>query len=750
MVAVQAAAARSPAASQGLVRDLIETGWLLAACMTPLIVMHETSMVGFIQIPKVAVMRTMALAVAALLAIDWATLRRSRAAQPGPGVWRSLRADPGRAIYYGAAAVLAAHLVSVAFSPIRTVSIWGIDPGWDTYALYNLVAYLMLFLGVALHMRSLEQLRRLMWLLTAVSILFSLYGVAQHFGIDPMRVDPKAAARAPLSFGNPIFGGAFLVMTVPLTLALVMPMSSRLSAIRHLLLGAALITPQLTAMVFILSRGPVVALLVGLGTFVFLMGWLFGRELAGRTAAITIVATAGALLASLIPISGSVDAPEDTFGARLVQAVPGVGTGLGSRLNIWRTAVDTMFSVYWVDTEAFPELPELSFKPLRPLVGYGPDMFTFAYPLAGSSKFTSTLASHGHSFAVHTGLELGLIGLAAYASLFGAVSLVLYRMLRMARGGAYPRWFAFALAGLASVLVGRFVEQLPGKAQVSDLVLSWIFAGVVIAVANIRFSDGSGDQLPAPRRRRGRAAHAGAAAPLNLFKVTLAGVFTLGVIVFWFSTVFSIITSAVISREAETAAREGRLTEAISGYSRAIQAAESPISRIRLAQALFDAGSSQADVGRRDQLWDLAYEETQVVLRRNPMDHRAWSRAGEFDREMGVMREVPWEEATRDSLVFSTLMPGFWQARAGLAWSYVRLGRNELALETAAYARTLGVEGGDSFLIPYVEAVAYRALGQRDDALAAALESMENQPTIAAQELIRQLRDELAPDQGSG
>ena len=50
----------------------IEASWLAAACLIPLLVMHENWMSGFIQVPKVFVFRTLALLLVVLIAFEWA------------------------------------------------------------------------------------------------------------------------------------------------------------------------------------------------------------------------------------------------------------------------------------------------------------------------------------------------------------------------------------------------------------------------------------------------------------------------------------------------------------------------------------------------------------------------------------------------------------------------------------------------------------------------------------------------------
>jgi hypothetical protein len=49
----------------------IELSWLAALALVPLIVAHEQTMAGFIEMPKVAILRTVASVLAVLLLVEW-------------------------------------------------------------------------------------------------------------------------------------------------------------------------------------------------------------------------------------------------------------------------------------------------------------------------------------------------------------------------------------------------------------------------------------------------------------------------------------------------------------------------------------------------------------------------------------------------------------------------------------------------------------------------------------------------------
>ena len=566
MTASSVQAAR--AGSQTAIQRAIEAGWLLAAVLVPLGIAPEDYMLGFIQMPKVFALRTLVLYLVVAVTIEWALRPQPAMRADGPLLSRLrgvLVQHPARSVVVGAGAVLLATLVSVAFAPVKAIAIWGIDPGWDTYGLVSLAAYLVIFGVVATHLRTAVQLRRLVWALTGASMLIGLVSVGQHFGLNPLRTNPEPLSRARSTFGNPIFAGSYLVMTVPLTLALFMSYRSRMSPLANVWIGFGLIALQLTALVFGLSRGSWIAMGAGAVAFLALLAWVRGwRELA-RPLAILWLAAAFAVVMLVPPVPGSTGTVEQVT-ERLGSIVPAIGGGLNYRLTIWTTAAEVFLTVPWVDTDLFPEIPALGFRALRRLVGYGPDMFGYAYPLARESTYTFELASQGHNFVVHTALELGLLGVAGYLGLLGALGMVLFRMLRTARAGAYPEWFTLLLVGLGAALTGRVIEQIPGKAQISDLALSWMLAGVIVAMSTMRFDRGEAPVAPPRRARRVRRLQA---APFNPLRVVAAAVGALLILAFWVQGVLVYPFSARVAAQAKDAAAAGETQRAIDLYTAA-------------------------------------------------------------------------------------------------------------------------------------------------------------------------------------
>ena len=106
--------------------------------------------------------------------------------------------------------------------------------------------------------------------------MVSLYGVLQHFGLDPFH--QGSAQRVQSSFGNPLFAASFIVMAIPVSLGLGLVHGLKAGSLRVYAGWAALGTLQLTAVILTLSRGPWIGLAIGLLVWLTLVWTVTGRR----------------------------------------------------------------------------------------------------------------------------------------------------------------------------------------------------------------------------------------------------------------------------------------------------------------------------------------------------------------------------------------------------------------------------------------------------------------------------------------
>jgi O-antigen ligase len=724
----------------------IEACWLAAAFLIPLATLPSRWALEGVEGPKVFLLRSIALLLMVLLAFEWASTplpagklaKRVNFRSTGRFIWRAVNNIRHQPIAIAAVAIAGVTVISTALSPVASVSVFGIDPGRDSYALFSIASYLVLFGAVATHIKTGSQLQRLVWVVTITSLLLGIFGIEEHFGFGSF---PTSPLRISLTFGNPIFGAAYLLLTIPLTLALWQAWATKYGITTHIVLGAMLIVLQTTAFAFTLSRGPLLGLVLAFAVFLAAVGLVIGGRAITRPAASIAIALGVAVAMTYVPVPGS-NQPT----GQLIERVSGIAAelsptgGLSSRYQIWSVAADTFVSVPWIDTEQFPGMPDLRWEFLRPMVGYGPDSFQFALSLQGDPDL-SIRPWHGHNFIVHTAIELGLLGILAYAALALATGLALARILLAFKRGQAPPLMLYIALGLTGVFAGRLLEQMGGKAQVSDLAQTWIMIGMVLAMVRIPASQweeslgepesthslvarkkavGSRTRNPA---ERGAALRKIPDTP-QLLRIVVAGTTAIVVLAFWWQTVLLHVRADSLAAQARTASESGQLSKADTLYRQAIdRSPSSTFPRVVLVQSLID--SSQAPGEPIDQVAMLqeARSILQVLLDRVPLDYRAWSIASTIDSNLVGLDPALIADALRTNRTTAALRPGYRPAQEELATTLLMLDQYEEALSVVRSARGLAsitIDPRGAYL-SFIEVLALRGLGRTDEAYPIAL-----------------------------
>ena len=710
----------------------IEACWLAAAAFLPIFIFPETQSVGFVQVPKVFLLRSVALLAVALVVIEWAIRRRQ--GQPlsdDVAVWRAWLATAGQRmtahpIVASAIAVVLVTVLSALLSPVRIVSIEGVRPGWDTYALYNVASWLAVFGLVAARMRRRAQVERLVWALTGASIVLGFYGIGQHFGIDPFRLDDSPKRRVPLTVGNAIFGASFLLMTIPLTLALWQQKRNEVGRVEHILLGAAMIALQLTAFLFTLARGGFLGMVLAMAVFAVAAVWLLGRQALLRPAASFGIGLIVAFLIGFIPVPGGQGASTgdvvDRFGS-IAPELTGAG-GLSDRYNIWRVAAEAYFTNVWPDTDAYPEVPGVIAEPLRPLIGYGPDMFGYVYNVVGDPA-VQVPPVHAHNFPIHIAVELGLFGLAAYGALVLFVGWGLWTLLRDAKRGAAPEWVTYLLVGATAVFLGRLLEQMGGKAQVADITLAWVYAGVIVALLGMRragwaeaHATPAAARQTATRRRR-QAARPTGAAPASVPHIVIAVAVAIGAAAFWWQAVGSTAVAASLTGRGLIASVNGDAVKATSLLESAIDVSpKSYTPRYVMSLSWHNAALAADNAADRRQYMLNSLEVLQPILDRDPLNRQAVVRRADVLRNLAAVDPAEYIDDTL--LAWETVLalaPALWDSERQAATTFISYGRSARGLEVVESMRAQGAEGQlEENALDYMQAKALLHLGRIDEA----------------------------------
>jgi uncharacterized membrane protein len=191
---------------------IIEAGWLGAAVVVPLFFNVYSSRV--FEPDKLSLLRSIAL----LMIAAWAVKSVEQ--------WRGREPDSPRARASGASGFLRLPLVvptvimagiyvlTTLTSVVPRISFWGSYQRLQ--GTYTFLSYVVIFMLTLDTLRSRRQLQRLLTVIVVSSFPVALYGIIQHFQLDPLPWHGDVTARVASNMGNAIFVAAYLIMVVPL------------------------------------------------------------------------------------------------------------------------------------------------------------------------------------------------------------------------------------------------------------------------------------------------------------------------------------------------------------------------------------------------------------------------------------------------------------------------------------------------------------------------------------------------------
>ena len=496
-------------------RRAMEVLWLLTVFLVPLIFATPGVMDNGSEVPRVTLYRSLVGLLAAMWVIEWGLfLHPRKAIVPRVSLTTAkgwLAGQPTRWILVAALAILASNLVSTLFSASIPISLWGSEPASDGYSFYNTICHFVLFAILVTHLKTPAQLWRLLTAIIASGAAVSSYGILQYFGLDPFALH-IVGTRVISSMGNSIRVGAFLLMVVPLALAMVLRHQRSPISLTVTGLWFGALTAILLAIAFSQGRGAWLGLAVALASFVTMVSVSLGWRITARSVAALAVSVAIVwLVVSFVPPAYSAG-PAPPFGqAALVAQALSIGkevraevraqvaselgpsttepvaahSSLGARMLIWQGAGRLVLNRPWFEFGGRVSPPTLH------LFGYGPEFFQYLFPLEHPPELTDVQrnrvyrnARDAHNNLVHVTLELGAVGLASYLFLMGAVFATIIVLLVKRRPTHDINQTLVIIALLAS-LAGRAVEQLVGIPRLSDVAFSWVFLAILVALPGI-------------------------------------------------------------------------------------------------------------------------------------------------------------------------------------------------------------------------------------------------------------------------
>lgn len=477
---------------------------------------------------------------------------------------------------------------------------------WGTYQRHQ-GFYLLLCLTVwALHLaHHLNTQARRQRSLTAVVIVGSLVALtpfieALAWGKNPFTWRPGG------SLGNPIFLGAYLIMTFPFTLTWTI---RHWRSDRHRIIGLGALLLQALGLLVTQSRGPWLGGLVGLAVFAALLLWPRHRKLLGIALLIPLFLI-GLLLVNarfgLVPGERLSHLP---YARRLVDATDLSGGTVRVRLVLYRAAVELLTA--WPEFGPHPD----PLDALRPLLGYGPDTGTYAYtfvypPELAHIEDASAIWDRSHNETLDLITMRGWLGLAAVIAL---CAFTVRRGLKRWAKASTTRDRAWIAAPL-SALVAHAVEVQFAFSVTATSMMAWLCIAMIASRPKRR--EESNVVVSAPPSLRWRIYAAVGALLLLAVAVRVEG----GAL--WADTLVA---------RARNLDQAGQWERSIELYDRALRLTpwQAAYHRFRgeafynLARALPDG-----EVDLRDELLQAADRSLQSARRLAPLDVEGYSNAG--------------------------------------------------------------------------------------------------------------------------
>lgn len=444
----------------------MEAAWLAALIGTP--VFFDVYSSRIFEPDKITLLRSLAwLALAAWLVkilaqggIQWKHIPRRK------NWWRDLLSIP---LVVPVIALIAVYLLATIFSVAPRASLWGSYQRLQ--GTYTTFAYLVMFAVVAGNLRRREQVERIMTVVILSGLAVSLYGVLQHYGIDPVPWGGNVQNRIAANMGNSIFVAAYLIMAVPLGVARVVESlraimrASESDVTRHILRATMyifILALQMIAIYFSGSRGPFLGLVAGL-FFFFLLVAMRARQRWLTLGTIGLaVAGAAFLLVLNIPNGPLESLRESPWVGRFGHLADTDQRTSKVRQYIWQGASKLVAPH---EPITFPDGNPDRWNALRPLIGYGPESMYVAYnrfypPELGQVEKRNASPDRSHNETWDALVTTGGLGLVVYLLVFGSVFYYGFRWLGLIANSAQRNLFVgFFLGGGAAGAAGLVAWQ---------------------------------------------------------------------------------------------------------------------------------------------------------------------------------------------------------------------------------------------------------------------------------------------------
>ena len=665
----------------------------------------------FYELPKVAFLRFTVL----LLLTAWLA-DRINSRDPIAGSLRKLLSRP---LVLPTLLFILAYGLSTITSVAPSLSFWG--SYIRVFGTYNVLCYAMFFFLIILNLRTSQQLERLITVALLASLVVALYGVLQRFGIDPLFPGKDYSIRVISTIGNPIFLGAYLIMVIPLACGRL------LVSLRALLGGDQLATPrrsmllevigyssllvlQLVCLLYTESRGPWFGLLGGALLFAVLVGLRYRLRKLLFIAIVVGVALVALLVALNLPNTPLEPFTESPYLSRLVfsdNLAAGTGTSW-VRLFIWQGTLELIKFRPNVGLTPDP------LRPLRLLIGYGPETLGITFPQVYPPGLAHVEALYAMPDRAHNELldlvvMTGVLGLLAFLLLMGSFFYYGLSLLRRTRDFKVQ----ITLIALLSAMFAHLVEAQFGILLPSAGLLLWLY------LARVSVMHVTEDAAAEPERIDLIGTTHGEASADNLNRLRHITSLLVVCVLPFFASVSNVnfLLADVYLRQGMQFRDARQYTESIAAFDRAIQVfpIESKLHQ-RKAATYYELAQSISDdeLEARSQLLQAGVDTLTKALELQPLDPEYYASMGKLYAYWAkTVDPSRLEQAIEFYGRAFRLSPNRVIYRNELARFYFDAGRYEEALRQSQLSLEIDPE---FYATHYNLGLAYLVLGETDKA----------------------------------
>ena len=317
------------------------------------------------------------------------------------------------------------------------------------------LSYLLLFWLVANHLRSLAQAWRLLAAFVLTALPLTLLGIAQAFGWQPLPLLTDARSPVYATLGRANFLAVYLVILLPLTLALGLQLRRRWQQIPI----AILLLAEVTVIGLTLVRAAWLAAVVSIGLFVLLWWGISWPKRRWFGLGLGLTAVSGPLFI-------------------LLNVAP--GGSLAARLTIWRATLRLIAE--------------------RPFFGHGPDSLSLIFPRIYPPELVyyqgrDFFVDRAHNLLLDWAVTIGLIGVLAHLLFWSGVLWLMWRTLHHTT----DRQHRLLLIATLCALAGSFINNLTSFEVTATSVAIWLLVAVGVALSQ---PAAAAEPLPSPSRLR--------------------------------------------------------------------------------------------------------------------------------------------------------------------------------------------------------------------------------------------------------